>query len=967
MRIKRSSYWNLIYSLLGNKYTGLVLNKEGLKLLGITEKLIPFKKITVIPVGIHNAFTSQIILKLNDGERIQVAGLPKRELTPFINVTKDAWKNYWSSEIHNYHQQIKSLANVLSRLNKPKRYPAACLVEPYRLQTEQLISRLPANLHDLDQAQGIQEYMDSIRKFYKSSERIRNDSIALFSRQKIAEMTNFFDSIDKYPLTQAQREAVISDEDATLVLASAGSGKTSVITAKAAYLILSKTRKSKEILLIAYGSDAAKEMSERITKCCATKIDCRTFHNLAYGIIACVEGEKPPLADYASDDRKFVTHIRQILIELSSADKSIQKSLLNWFSEFSSPACSFWDFNSLSDYYSYIKSQELRTLNGERVKSYEELIIANWLCMNGIDYEYEPIYEHNLSTKGRKKYTPDFRLTNSGVYIEHFGVRKERTRNGQEILTTAPYIDRDQYLESMNWKRKVHADHNTILIETYSFEHAAGQLTSKLMQKLAAYEKATLIEPEQIIDKLAICGEFDSFSKILGTFLRHFKGAGLTIDQCRKKLTCHPKNRRETEFLNIFEAVYSSYQNKLRNYIDFDDMISRATQHVQSHRFQSPFRHLLIDEFQDVSRGRAKLLLALKRQHQDTRIFAVGDDWQSIYRFAGSDVQIMREFSQLFGGHFAGKNCIHNVIDLGQTFRSIDRIAQPARRFILKNSVQIKKSVMATSCTSQPAIHVLWSNRRQQEYSIRECLQRIALIEKNMSSSVLILGRYQHRFSTNISQMNMHHRNLAIEFKSVHASKGLEADHVIIVGANSGKYGFPSEIVDDPILNMVLPAKELFPHAEERRVFYVALTRARKSVTIIANELHPSSFVSELVNEDEYGIEVIGDQRKRKYHCVKCGGHLVFGKNSRYNCEHLGYCDASLPPCPTCGGLPVRSAPNSNLSQCGCGSTFFTCQKCADGWLIERKGKFGTFLGCVNYPRCDEVKSVNLKQESNRK
>ena len=134
-----------------------------------------------------------------------------------------------------------------------------------------------------------------------------------------------------------------------------------------------------------------------------------------------------------------------------------------------------------------MEQQDLRTLQGEKVKSYEELQIANWLYENGIEYEYEPIYEHNCPRSGRRDYCPDFRLTESGVYIEHFGVRRQKMPDGSERLITAPFVDRDEYLAGMDWKRKVHAEHGTTLIETYSYERQEGRLLVSLAEKLAPH------------------------------------------------------------------------------------------------------------------------------------------------------------------------------------------------------------------------------------------------------------------------------------------------------------------------------------------------------------------------------------------------------------------------------------------------------------------------------------------------
>ncbi|MYB34184.1 MAG: AAA family ATPase, partial [Gammaproteobacteria bacterium] len=451
---------------------------------------------------------------------------------------------------------------------------------------------------------------------------------------------------------------------------------------------------------------------------------------------------------------------------------------------------------------------------------------------------------------------------------------------------------------------------------------------------------------------------FDDFTRTIGTFLRHFKGLGLTLEKCRNKAKDLRDSRRGLAFLDIFEPVYEEYQSRLGRHIDFDDMISRATDYVKGNRYWSPYRHLLVDEFQDISGGRADLLLAIRKQNSDCRIFAVGDDWQSIYRFSGSDIHLMRDFGRIFGGTFGNSKDIYQTVDLGRTFRSVDNIAYPARRFVLKNPFQIKKDVIPADTSGTPAIQVLWSRRGQRDCSLEKALSQILKRSNREKSTVLLVGRYsrQRKHPVELSRLTKKYPSLSLSFKTIHASKGLEADHVVILGANSGRLGLPSEIVDDPLLDLVLPEPESYEYAEERRVFYVALTRARKSVTIIARKDQPSCFVNELLEDSKYGVAEItepGQASCHRYPCSRCGGHMLLDRKSRYSCEHRKNCGANLPACPACDeGLPLRNGQSPGVSQCHCGAEFPTCPECIDGWLVERRGKYGPFLGCVNYPSC---------------
>lgn len=459
--------------------------------------------------------------------------------------------------------------------------------------------------------------------------------------------------------------------------------------------------------------------------------------------------------------------------------------------------------------------------------------ISNWLYRHGIAFEYEPTYEHPLPAGARGAYHPDFRLTESGVYIEHFGVRKARNADGSIRLETAPYIDCNRYLADMEWKRQVHKENGTTLIETFSYEKIEGSLLQNLKEKLAPYVKLAPVADDKVFGVLSEMGQVDAFTQTLGTFLRHFKSVGADMDQCRKRGDLGEGAPRNLAFMKVFEFVFDAYQKRLDDQIDFEDMISLATAYIESGRYQSPYRHILVDEFQDISEGRARLLKALKAQHADARIFAVGDDWQSIFRFAGSDIRLMRDFGKEFGGKLGARSDVHSVVDLGRTFRSVDKIALPARAFVLKNPSQIEKQVITAGTTEMPAIFVAYYDRGQEAAALEASLQRIASGSRP-KTSVLLLGRYNHLKPKNLSALEAEFPQLSLRFMTAHGSKGLEADHVIILRAVSDTMGFPSEIVDDPLLELVLPMPERFEHAEERRLFYVALTRARTSVTIVA-------------------------------------------------------------------------------------------------------------------------------------
>ena len=208
-----------------------------------------------------------------------------------------------------------------------------------------------------------------------------------------------------------------------------------------------------------------------------------------------------------------------------------------------------------------------------------------------------------------------------------------------------------------------------------------------------------------------------------------------------------------------------------------------------------------------------------------------------------------------------------------------------------------------------------------------------------------------------------------IRVMSVHGSKGLEADHVVILRATNDLMGFPSEIVDDPLLDLVLPKPEKFDHAEERRLFYVALTRARKTVTILADRDQPSAFVEELLSDPEYLTIHHGTAGIAAHRCGACGGRMLadasgYGRTS-FHCEHKFLCGERLPPCTACGqDLPFKVNTDADHLTCACGARYPACSECDDGWLVERKGRHGKFLGCIRYPACTGTARITASRQT---
>ncbi len=312
----------------------------------------------------------------------------------------------------------------------------------------------------------------------------------------------------------------------------------------------------------------------------------------------------------------------------------------------------------------------------------------------------------------------------------------------------------------------------------------------------------------------------------------------------------------------MFKLLLDRYEKRLKQDqdIDFNDMIIRAAESAESQRYQSPYTYLLVDEFQDISSGRARLVKALVKQAPGHRLFCVGDDWQAIYRFAGSDIALMRHFEDYFGWT--------EQVALDRTFRFNDRIEAVATRFILKNPAQITKTIRTETKARGQRVFIDRPEAKHGDIALR-VLKEIVQGADQKPRDVLFLGRYNFlEQGPAWSTMKQTYPGIQIRFQTIHRAKGQEADDVVVLGMQAGKYGFPSEIADHPLLDLVLSEPEGYEHAEERRLFYVALTRARHSVHLIADDTRPSRFLDEIMADDE--VRVIGKAAAETVNCPVC-------------------------------------------------------------------------------------------------
>lgn len=894
----------------------------------------------------RGVFWDSISVRWESAGRIQtrtVRGVRRRDCRRFVDV--------WHTLAH-YDAVLAAERAFNTLLSRDAYFNRRALVT-WASSVEPLLARIPRYVDAaLLPSNDLAEALQNCRRYRDSGETIRQDrNNAYVRRQKIHHAALLTAVGGRYGLTDEQSDAALRDEDNCLVVAGAGTGKTTTIIAKLRLLVLNGVA-PESILALSFARKAAHEVSERLGA--HNQIAVRTFHALGLEIIAQAEGKKPTLSKLAEDPKSRGALITRILWE-SFELPELHEDLLSFFAYHLFPLRRPHDFDTPHAHLSFVESHELRTLGGELVKSNAELLIANWLFLKGIAYQYEAKYEHDVATVQHRQYQPDFFLPEYQVYIEHFGVG----RDGR----TAPGIDAEKYHAGMQWKHEVHKRYSTRLVTTYTWElDSADAFLKKLERRLV---KCGVVlcplssgELRQAVERQVFVAPV---AELFGTFLSLFKGNQWTFAELELSRLATADRPRAKAFLRVFHHIYAQYQKELakNNEIDFDDMIGRATEHVREGAYQSPFSRVVVDEFQDISRGRARLLKALLAQVEDSRLFCVGDDWQSIYRFAGSDVGIMTSFDREFG--FAHR------CRLTRTHRFNSELLAASSQFVQRNPAQIAKSLTAATDRGSPAVEVLSAkNGESNDDMLGRALAEISADARRASGpngttksecpTVLVLGRYRRSLPTNQHQIEQAYVSLSFRWMTVHAAKGAEADYVVVVGATAGEYGFPSEISDDPLLGLVLSTPDPYPHAEERRVFYVALSRARRLCVVLTHSAKRSEFVRELEAPAFRTWVRSTDAGNVEHSCPVCGGVLVprAGRHGpSWVCSHSPRCDGKAHGCPKCGVGPLLSDDRDfRCAQVGCDYRVGLCPACKVGMLVERKSKTGNrFLGCTEYRR----------------
>ena len=636
-----------------------------------------------------------------------------------------------------------------------------------------------------------------------------------------------------------------------------------------------------------------------------------------------------------------------------------------------------------------------------------------------------------------KDYLPDFYLDDYNIYIEHFGLN----RNCENHLIGGK--SSEEYVKEMEWKRKVHKKYGTTLIETFSYYQSENRLLTRLAEKLQAqgveFNEIDYREVYRILLENKTIKEWEDFIVLLKTFIELFKGNN--YDETKFKefydyvggLKDSFSKDRAIAFLKIVEEIYNDYEAYLLKIkkIDFNDMINKASDCIVKNGLDLPYKYIIVDEYQDTSFTRYNLLRNIC-DSIGAKIMVVGDDWQSIYSFSGCDVNIFTKFDNFFDV------CETRYIE--KTYRNSQQLIDASSNFVMKNPDQTRKELKSSKSLKYPIKLVNFDNDFDEILKFELIIKNIINQSTFKNKKILILGRNNKDIFNLLKNFNVENEygkrkfeilgdedklrrnkfvkivyrespDVNIEYRTVHQSKGLECDNVILINLKNWKAGFPNKMVDDPVLNFVKRNGDSFSYAEERRLFYVALTRTKNNVYLLAPYFKSSVFVQELktdanvelLNLEHNRLETLKNIEKNgeryviptKLKCPVCKTGVVLlesfwnkGKLNRVlKCSHNmappfnrcnwegGYYGSELEDlddieyCPSCDGILIKRYRHSdghpflgctNFRKTGCrgkGKKLEyigkTCPKCGKPLVKRVNGEDNSlFVGCSGFPKC---------------
>ena len=479
------------------------------------------------------------------------------------------------------------------------------------------------------------EEISEILENYKNIEKVVDEHNEAFIQSSLVEDKEYLDNILKavdpaITLDEDQRRVVLTDEDYCLVIAGAGAGKTTTVAAKVKYLVDKRGIAPRDILVVSFTNKAVNELKEKIQGDLGICCPIATFHSTGNAII---HVNSPEEKLNIVDNSKLYFVIRDYFRGSIMQNESVVNKLILFFASYFDAPYEGDDLNGFFNNIAKANYSTLRsdledfkrevidartkksvTIQNEILRSHQEVEIANFLYLNHIEYEYEPMYPYHIAFSN-KPYTPDFVIYQNGrvAYIEHFGISEsgQNDRYHQEEL--------EMYKKAIKDKILLHRKHGTELIYTFSSYEDKRPLTVHLREKLEASGFELRPRSNKEVMEMLVAGEENRYVRkllnLICRFISNFKVNGYTADEFNR-MYHSTQNVRSRLFLEICNDCYLEYERWLKENkaVDFEDMINesaRLLREVKAMKQKLNFRYIIVDEYQDISRQRFDLTKAL--------------------------------------------------------------------------------------------------------------------------------------------------------------------------------------------------------------------------------------------------------------------------------------------------------------------------------------------------------------------
>jgi DNA helicase-4 len=788
-------------------------------------------------------------------EGLALAG--KEDLGKYTQIVLNCIKEYLERKKNIAERQLEEIKNS-----------GTYLIHTEKERAYDTIILLGEDLEYFESNEILPGLCSQIQTRLKEYRQIISDYNNEFIKQRKEEYGYLFKK-DHLMLDEEQKDAVVTDDKYNLVIAGAGTGKTEVLITRIAYLIKRKpdTVQSNRILAIAYQNKDVKQIEHRLhERYDIDDVEVRTFHKLGKEILQ-KAGRKFDRSGIVDENKKH--EIIRSLYQHRLTDPGYYRLFLQYVKTLHDDEKDY-SFKNKAESLAYAQRRTYFSINNTRVNSRAEKEIMDFFLMNKLNGESIGIdYEPDLPG-----FRPDFGLPKYDLFIEHWALDEKGEVPEWFDQTT------EAYREKMQFKKEWFARNSKLLVETYAFEYGETKpdafielLERRIIEKLLTrnegkFEFTPLTYSELV--EVAWGPYKDPVDEIMN-FITNAKTYGISPEKITEKIHNDRWSRKQVAFGNLAVKVYADYRDHLTKAkkIDFEDMINEAIAELDDNKnlYANIYDHMLIDEYQDISAQRYKLIRKLLERNPTCKLFCVGDDWQSIMAFSGSNLDFFVNFEKYFEKPAVTK--------ISTNYRSTKTIVDAGAQLIKKNSsCQISKTTLS-SRDEERAIMVFRSPHKENyrmryyEQTAEDCLTRIAeYIRKGfLPQDILVLSRFMrtrvHRackFHHVIRTLLDKAQEMGIDMicdeardeskirvLTVHKSKGLEAKVVFVLNVIKDAYGFPSEIEDSSIY---APARENYPEQnqkeEERRLFYVAMTRAKEDLIIYTWEPSKSEFLVEI-------------------------------------------------------------------------------------------------------------------------